>query len=114
IRTENINDYNFKCGDILAIKEQDVATPTTTLSTSKLILDENGIYGFDNKKVAANLLNEDESDLTKESDMVEQDASFSLGTEIKKKKVDLEIYLLILVLIIAFIEIYYVKQRGDL
>lgn len=114
VRTEDIKDYNFKAGDLVAIKEQEVKTPTTNMLTSKLILDEHGVYEFDEKRVAVNLLNEDESDVAKESETLKEDTAFDSGREMKRKKIELEIYLIALVLILLFVEVIYIKQRGDL
>ena len=90
-------------------------TPTSNILTSKLIIDEHGIYELEDKKIAVNLLNEKESDIDKKSSIMEQDKKeFKSGTGTKKKEVDFEVYLLTLVLLIILIEIFYIKQRGDL
>jgi len=115
VKTEDIRDYNFKTGDAIVILEQRVRTPSSTIRTSRLLLDENGLYQLTNKKLAANLLNEKESDISKTTDILEQDKQeFQTSTELKTKKIDLDYYLIILAFIIIFIEIIYIKKRGDL
>ncbi|MFH1642228.1 MAG: BatA and WFA domain-containing protein [Nanoarchaeota archaeon] len=114
VRTEDITDYNYKSGTLVALSKQSVKTPTTNMATSQLILDEHGIYEFNSKKVAVNLLNEKESDVNKKSDIVIEDSSFEESTEQKKKKIELEIYLLILIILLLLTELFYIKGRGDL
>ena len=100
---------------MIVINEQAVKTPSVTVTTNKLLLDEAGIYEFDNKKVAVNLANERESDISREN--IELDNALEKFSAEKVKdidNVDLEIPLLIAVLIILFIEFIYIKIRGDL
>ena len=58
VKTEDIKDFNFKTGKLYTIGEQKVTTPSSTVTTSKLIMDEAGIYEYDGKKHAANLIDE--------------------------------------------------------
>jgi len=115
MKTENIRDYNFKGGRLMVINEQEVKTPSAKILTNKLLLDEAGIYEFDNKKVAVNLVNEKESDIGRENIEL-KDSLEEFSTE-KVKNVDhieLEAPLLIAALLILFIEFIYIKRRGDL
>ena len=114
VRTEDIGDYNFRGGDILTVPQQTVKTPSASIETSKLLLDEHGIYELVSRKIAVNLLNEKESDISQASEDIEQDKSFTQGGEVKKKKIEVEVILTSLVLVLLFIEIFYLKQRGDL
>jgi hypothetical protein len=115
MKTEDIREYNFKGGNLLVINEQEVKSPSTTITTNKLLLDEAGIYEFDNKKVAVNLVNEVESDINREN--VELKDNLEKFSAEKVKDVDnvqLELPLLIIALIILFIEFIYIKRRGDI
>jgi hypothetical protein len=115
VKTEDINDYNYIAGTSIVIPEQRVRTPSSSIKTTKLLLDEHGLYEFNSKKVAVNMLDEKESDISKETDIIEQDKKeFKTSTELKKKKIDLDYYLIILVLSIIFLEIFYIKRRGDI
>jgi len=115
VKTEDIRDYNHKTGDTIVIPEQRVRTPTSTIRTSKLTLNENGIYQLTNKHLAVNLLNEKESDISKTTNILEQDKKeFQTETELKTKKIDIDYYLIILAFLLIFIEIIYIKKRGDL
>ncbi len=115
MKTEDIREYNFKGGRLLVINEQEVQTPSARVTTNKLLLDEAGIYEFDNKKVAVNLANEDESNINRENVELKENLE-KFSTE-KVKDVDefeLELPLLIIALVILFIEFIYIKRRGDL
>ena len=48
-------------------------SPSSSITTSRVIFDEVGIYEFNNKKFAVNLLDESESDVTKKSVLDDQD-----------------------------------------
>jgi len=113
--TEDIRDFNLQTGKIIAINQQRVKTPSTSLTTSKVIFDEVGIYEFNDKKFAVNLLDKDESDITQGSVLEEESES----TQVLKEKgfekdFSLSILILILVLLLMIFEVFYIKRRGDL
>jgi hypothetical protein len=115
MKREDIRDYNFKAGRMIVIKEQDVKSPSAMITTNKLLLDEAGIYEFNNKKVAVNLADEKESDISREN--IELEENLEKFSDEKVKDVDsfeLEVPLLIAALVILFIEFLYIKRRGDL
>ena len=115
MKKEDVRDYNYKAGRLIVINEQKVKTPSSEITTNKLLLDESGIYGFDDKKIAVNLLNEEESDLGRESvDLKNELNEFSAEKVKDVDNIDLEVPLLIAALAILFIEFIYIKRRGDL
>ncbi len=115
MKREDITDYNFKAGRMLAIKEQDVKSPSVTITTNKLLLDEAGIYEFDNKKVAVNLADEKESDINRETAELKENLEKFSDEKVKDAdSFELEVPLLIAALVILFIEFIYIKRRGDL
>jgi hypothetical protein len=63
IEAEDISSFNFKAGKIIQVEKQKIKTPSTTTEASSLILDEAGIYQFDGKSVAVNVVDEKESDV---------------------------------------------------
>ena len=73
--TEDIGDFNSKTGRIVTINQQRVKTPSASLTTSRVIFDEVGIYEFDGKSFAANLLDEKESDVIGENVLKEEGES---------------------------------------
>ncbi len=113
--TEDINDFNVKTGKVLAISQQKVKTPSSSLSTSKVIFDEAGIYEFNGKKFAANLLDEKESDVSKESAIKgESESAEALKEEGVERNFSLSVLLLVGVFLLMCFEVFYLKRRGDL
>ena len=113
--TKDINDFNFKTGKIMPVDKQKVKTPTVSLTTSKVIFDEAGIYEFNQKKFAANLLDEKESDINvKESLEGEENTADILKERSRERNFNLEILLLLGVFLLMCFEIFYIKRRGDL
>jgi hypothetical protein len=93
--TEEIAAYNFKLEE-------------------RPILKRSGLYPEGDKDIAVNLLNEQESDVTKETEIIAEDKQvFSESLSSQDTDVNLEVYLLILVAIILVAELVYVKLRGD-
>lgn len=115
VSSEDISDYNHKSGKIISINEQSVITPSSKLKTSKIILDEAGIYEYDGRKVAVNILSEAESDVSTE-EAVEEGSTVISGNEesIEMTELDLDIILIWVALAILAIELWYIKQRGDM
>jgi len=113
--TEDIRDFNSKTGKIVTINKQTVKTPSSSFKTSRVIFDESGIYEFDNKKFAVNLLDVDESDVTKSSVLDKESESTKI---LKEKGVERNFSLSALILILVFLllgfEVFYIKKRGDI
>jgi len=115
IDQESINEFNYKAGKILTIPEQKVKTPSGTLKTSKLIMDEAGIYELDERKVAVNLLDEEESDVAPAMEIEDEEKK---EAALEKERVEHNFGIAPLLLLIAFLllslETYYLKARGDI
>ncbi len=113
--TEDINEFNVKTGKVAAITEQTVKTPTSSIKVSKVIFDEVGIYEFSGKKFAANLLDDQESDVVKGSTLKEEgESAEALKEEGRQANLSLSPLLLILVFLLLCFEVFYIKRRGDL
>ena len=115
IDQESIKEFNYKAGKILTIPEQKVKTPSGTLKTSKLIMDEAGIYELDERKIAVNLLDEEESDVAPVLDVETEEKK---EAALEKERVEHNFGIAPILLLIAFfllgLEIYYLKVRGDI
>ena len=100
---EGIQNYNYRTGEFFLGEN----------SSERIFLGNVGWAQTPKGKVGVNLLDEAESDLSKESALVENQ-----GIEETLSKVNLDvnigIYLLILAAILFFYELYYIKRRGDL
>ena len=113
--TEDIRNFNVKTGKIVAIDQQRVKTPSSSFRASRVIFDEVGIYEFNGKKFAANLLDEKESEVTKESVLKEKSESAEVLKEQGiERNFSLSVLLLTGVFLLLCFEIFYLKRRGDL
>lgn len=115
VSAEDIRDFNTKTGNIATINEQKVKTPSGTLTTSKLLMDEVGIYEYDNKKIAVNLINEKESDVSAASKTESRkEREKQLGRESEQHDFNLEFLILLFAFLLMLTEFVYIKVRGDL
>lgn len=101
---ENLANFNFKTGDVFLLGEN---------KSNKVILDEAGIFNIGNKRVAVNLLNERESDIFRDSAIMNK-TEFEGKYEKVNLDVNLDQFLLLLAFLIFGFELYYIKKRGDL
>jgi hypothetical protein len=115
IGTEDIKDFNFKTGRIVTISEQVVKTPSSRMTASKLLMDEVGIYEFDKKKFAANLLDEKESEINLPSKAeLQKERENLLERKSAEHDFNLEVPILLLVFLFMMTEFIYIKRRGDI
>ncbi|MBU4076982.1 MAG: BatA domain-containing protein [Euryarchaeota archaeon] len=115
-------ELNFKTGTVLPLgTEKTVAAPSSTIETSDLYLGDAGFYEIGDKTIAANLLDEKESDITvrkidnTKSDNTDSDNTGSektFGTKIEK--IHLVVLFSIFAIILLALELYYLKHRGDI
>jgi len=115
-------ELNFKTGTVLPLgTEITVAAPSSTIETSDLYLGDAGFYEIGDKTIAANLLDEKESDITvrkidnTKSDNTDSDNTGSektFGTKIEK--IHLVVLFSIFAIILLALELYYLKHRGDI
>lgn len=114
--TEDISKFNFKTGKVVSSGSvMDIKTPSGPVRAVSLVMDMSGIYEVGGVKMAANLLNEQESDIYKDSGIktVRHD-SYKAGKVERDKETNLEPYLLILVLAAILAELAYVKYIGEM
>jgi len=96
LNTEDINDFNFRLYD-------------------KPQMRNSGVIELEGKKVAFNLLSEAESDISKQSEIIEEDTLEFLEKKFDAKaKWELAMPLLFLGVLLLFLELFWVKWRGDL
>lgn len=114
--TEDIDEFNVKTGKIATVNEQTVKTPSSSIKTSKVIFDEIGIYEFNGKKFAANLLDEAESDVVIQGSVSEDENKVDEVLKEQGREANLSIspLLLILTFLLLGFEVFYIKRRGDL
>ena len=103
---KDLNDLNLQAGVVLDAEQG-------------LVLDRSGFYEFNDDKIAVNLLNEMESDLSfvSENDDSLDSVSvkdFSLEPVVQEVFTDLRLPLLVLIVLLVFFELYYIKRRGEI
>lgn len=112
---QDVKNLNFKAGESLLLdEEQTVRTPTQTLKKTALVLDEQGIYEFGDRKIAVNLVNELESDVNRVVPVGARSVDYELQPVKETRKFNLELLLLALALILTIFEVFFIKYRGDL
>ncbi|PIN86157.1 hypothetical protein COV19_06075 [Candidatus Woesearchaeota archaeon CG10_big_fil_rev_8_21_14_0_10_44_13] len=116
MNTDDISKFNYKTGKILSTNTQmDVKTPQGTIKANIIIMDKEGIYEVGSLKIAANLLNEKESDIYQATNIqTMKHDSYKAGKVQREKETNLEMYLLALVVLSLLAEMAYVKYIGDL
>jgi hypothetical protein len=112
---EDINNFNFKAGKVLGFANpKKVTTPEGTVKTPKIIMDKIGLYAVDNDIYAVNLFDDMESDIAREPEIESiESKKYSAEKVEREKEVSLELYLVIIATAIIFIELLYLKLRGD-
>jgi len=115
VKSEKVEEYNLKTGRVMSISKQEVKTPSGEITTDKLVMDEQGIYEFDKKKFALNLLDADESDITSSSSVFSKsEDTKSPETEKVQTKLNLDILLIGISFLLLLFETAYIKIRGDI
>lgn len=114
----DVSEYNAKTGMFIKLPAaQTVKTPTDKVTTELLLLDEVGIYELPDKEVAVNLYDEGESSLegagiSAAPPEVGKEIPYTVQTVRKPKHLD--IYLIMAGMFFVFLEMYYLRWRGEL
>ena len=109
---DSIRDINLKIGDI--IYGEQIKDPEGKSLSEYALTDKRGIYKLRNKEIAVELLNSVESDINREPKLSQEPVKLYDNEDKTKQSVDLVPLLVVLALIISFLEIYFLKKRGDL
>ncbi|MBI5002947.1 BatA domain-containing protein [Candidatus Woesearchaeota archaeon] len=114
IGKDTIETLNYRIGEkVVFDNEIPVRTPSGKQDDMESIeFDEVGIYQYKDKQVAVNLLNKVESNVDYVNEEFES-ALIEAETEKVTSKQPLTKALIIIMLIVLFLELIYVKMRGD-
>jgi len=115
IRKQDLSELNFKTGRLLnLLTEQKLMTPFGKVTADTILLSHQGIYSSEEKNFVANLLNEEESNINGEG-AGDKIGAFDEGAKIGEKvPFELTRYFIIGLLALVFIELLWIKFRGDL
>ena len=112
--TASVNSLNFRTGSVIEFAdERTITTPQGKIKTDKLSLDNQGLYTLEDRIIAINLADERESDISSEQAITDEE--LAKGSERFKEKVPFELtdYLAYLGILLLFLELAYIKMRGD-
>ena len=114
-KTENLGDFNFRTGHLEAVGTQTVETPLGTQKTDRVLFDKAGYYSYNQRTASASLLNVRESAAGANASAfsAEEKRIVIDPSELKQKK-HFTGLLAFIAGILIFLELLYVKFRGDL
>ncbi len=104
------NTVNIRTGEI--IYAEDIRSPTGERAKSYLAASELGIYKADDDDISVNLLSPEESNLN--TGMESSGETKEQETERIKQEISMTPFLILLVLILSFLDVYVLKKRGEL
>ncbi len=113
----DVSEYNAKTGQYINLPTREtVKTPSESITTDMLLLDEVGVYELPDKDVAVNLYDEKESNLAGGgiTSQPSEKKEISYDTQIVRAPRDLDIYLIIIAILLVIMELYYLRWRGEL
>lgn len=112
---QDIRRLNQKTNQMIILDSpQNVKTPTRTIpNAAALFLEDAGLYAYESKLVAANLLDEKESAINSKEVRGQKSTDYQLEPVRDKRKFVFEAPLLLFLLILLAFEVYYIKMRGD-
>jgi hypothetical protein len=116
----DVTEYNAKTGMLMKFPVSvAVKTPGDKVTTDTLLFDEVGIYEVPGKPVAVNLFDERESNL-ESGGLAAMTSNVSAAKEpvysvetVRKPK-NLDIYFIMGAMFLVFLELYYLRWRGEL
>lgn len=108
-------ELNFNTGTVLPPgTSRTIEAPHATIETSDLYLGDAGFYALGERTIAANLLDEKESDIAVKKIDNTDAAESEMTSGTKVQKVHLDILFSMLAIILLALELYYLKHRGDI
>lgn len=116
----DVTEYNARTGMLIKFPASvAVNTPTDKVTTDLLLLDEVGVYEIPGKSVAVNLFDERESNLIgggldAEAANVSAAKDLTYNPETIRKARNLDIYFIMGAMFLVFLELYYLRWRGEL
>jgi hypothetical protein len=115
IKKQDLSELNFNTGRLINLLEkQKITAPFGKVKADTIMLSHQGIYRTEDKNFVANLIDEDESNVNGE------EFGKKVGVfdeEIKKREqvpFDLTRHFIIGLLVLVFLELLWIKFRGDL
>lgn len=112
---QDVRNLNLKTGETLMLnEEQMVKTPTRNIRRAALVLDEAGVYELEDRILAVNLVDDDESNINPDKKVGTKSIDYELKPVKEKREFHWEVWLLALAVFLLLFEVFFVKYRGDL
>jgi len=115
LKKQDLSELNFKTGKLINLLEkQKINAPFGKVNAETIMLSHQGIYRAEDKNFVANLVNEDESNINGEG---AEEKKGIFDEELKtREQVPYELlrHFIIGLLVLVFIELLWIKFRGDL
>ncbi|MBI5392508.1 VWA domain-containing protein [Candidatus Woesearchaeota archaeon] len=114
LNKQSLQTLNYKVHDKLLYEDAiQIQTPTKNIKSALVDFDEAGVYKIKGKDIAVNLLNKKESNVNALTD-AESNEKLDLESSQSKEKMRLLPYIVYAIIAFLFIELLYIKVRGDL
>ena len=111
---QDMKTLNYKTGETLIFDTpQKIETPTKIIKQAAIIFEHAGVYTVDTKKIAVNLLNEQESDINLKDSFGAKGVAVELRAVREERKYYWEYVLLSATLVALVLELVVMKRRGD-
>lgn len=112
--TQDVKDLNKKTGNSISLgKNEAVKTPDGRIMRELLRLENTGTYTLKEKTIAVNLLNEQESDVAGRFSEHDEEAT-QAGSAQRMVNREITEYALYAAIALLFLELFFIKFRGDL
>ncbi|MBI2548292.1 BatA domain-containing protein [Candidatus Woesearchaeota archaeon] len=110
-----VQSLNHHTGEIITFEtETEIKTPTDTRKESRLVLDESGIYEYNDRIISANLVNLEESDVSAVSTInTVRSEGYDLLKSQKEDEKELDLWFIFAGIVFILLELIYIKLRGD-
>ncbi len=110
----DLKNLNYFTKDTLILeREQKIKTPIKTIKQATIMLENTGIYELEDRKIAANLLDDKESEVNSEAILGAKSTEFELKPVKETRKLEFEPLLILASGLIILLELMYIKMRGD-
>ncbi|MBN1544096.1 BatA and WFA domain-containing protein [Candidatus Woesearchaeota archaeon] len=115
IKKQDLSELNFKTGRLVnLLVKQKIVSPFGSVNAETIMLSHQGIYRGQEKNFVANLINEEESDLNGDEPEKKLGVFEEGATKMEKVPFELTRHFLIGLLALVFMELLWIKFRGDL
>lgn len=111
----DVQSLNHHTGEIITFATETVVkTPSDEIKESRLFLEETGIYEYEGRTISANLVNQEESDISAVSTVnVVRHEGYDLLKSQKEDEKELDMWFILAGVVLLVVELIYIKTRGD-